>query len=701
MKNTNTLSLLLFPFFILIQTVAIKPLPIQKKMEIATDPPSYSSNCNKIDYMSDNSSVVGFATDGSCFVNGRLNGQLEKRYIRDGKKLGTFKYRKIVNSRFKKQLQKIDRDRTVCMDFLSSGKGFLASSGEDILFKFGLQREYPLNTFLPSGFNNPKTVLTIRAAQGLKGGSCLVSNGDYGVQEFDIASAKEISEDLDWIFSVPIRQIVTNQSKDHYILLTYDGIFGIFRHLPKSANKTSNKELLFKTRLPFLPSHISISDDGKYALLATYASSEIRLLDVQQKRLYSPFEDDGLISGGLCFVGNKQFVRAASDGSVWLWTIDKKKPIRKLYKGKEPLLNLDAIRQNNDQISIVGGYWSGNFLILNGNDDPKLIDSKNNAIVGVEISPDGSGVLTAHLNRKIVYWAADENNYRSKTQYLLEKDKELFLTSKIRQETATYRELEGVLFRRRSIRALAFSSDSKRLVSGHYDRVVRVWDIETLELIQELIGHNGVVTDVAFSPIDHNIIISTALDGFTKVWNVKSGNELKSFGDSKNYPTSIAFSSNGKKIALHLVSNERNSPSSYSCTFTFPTMIPTDTVPSPYESDKFVFFYPDQRLGVSNYKNQIFTPDKRKMISATNYLLFSNSIYSKSNIASSNNFSGSLLVLDLNKKSQYEIEGHPGSAIIGIGISPDGRTLYSIACDGEYKQWDMETKSIVKILSIE
>jgi WD40 repeat protein len=43
--------------------------------------------------------------------------------------------------------------------------------------------------------------------------------------------------------------------------------------------------------------------------------------------------------------------------------------------------------------------------------------------------------------------------------------------------------------------------DGKTVVSGSYDKTVRVWDAATGKEVQKLEGHWGLVGSVAFSPV--------------------------------------------------------------------------------------------------------------------------------------------------------------------------------------------------------
>ena len=75
----------------------------------------------------------------------------------------------------------------------------------------------------------------------------------------------------------------------------------------------------------------------------------------------------------------------------------------------------------------------------------------------------------------------------------------------------------------RQVTSVAFSHDSKRIVSGSYDQTIRVWDAETGEVVVgPLKGHTGVVTSVAFSQ-DSKRIVSGSYDWTIRVWDAEAG----------------------------------------------------------------------------------------------------------------------------------------------------------------------------------
>jgi WD40 repeat protein len=73
---------------------------------------------------------------------------------------------------------------------------------------------------------------------------------------------------------------------------------------------------------------------------------------------------------------------------------------------------------------------------------------------------------------------------------------------------------------------VAFSQDSKRIVSGSKDRTIRVWDAETGEVVLgPLEGHTSWVSSVAFSQ-DSKRIVSGSKDQTIRVWDAETGDKL-------------------------------------------------------------------------------------------------------------------------------------------------------------------------------
>ncbi len=92
-----------------------------------------------------------------------------------------------------------------------------------------------------------------------------------------------------------------------------------------------------------------------------------------------------------------------------------------------------------------------------------------------------------------------------------------------------------------TVLAVAFSPDGKQIVSGSYDKTIRIWDATTGETVAgPLEGHTEGVHSVAYSP-DGKHIVSGSYDKTIRIWNTKNKNfdtmpahVISHFGDTIN-----------------------------------------------------------------------------------------------------------------------------------------------------------------------
>ena len=69
-----------------------------------------------------------------------------------------------------------------------------------------------------------------------------------------------------------------------------------------------------------------------------------------------------------------------------------------------------------------------------------------------------------------------------------------------------------------NVRSVAFSPDGHTLASGSRDETIRLWDVNTGELLKTLTGHTDDVISVAFSPDGHTLA-SGSEDETIRLWN--------------------------------------------------------------------------------------------------------------------------------------------------------------------------------------
>ncbi|MDF1752114.1 MAG: hypothetical protein P1U89_04975 [Verrucomicrobiales bacterium] len=91
-----------------------------------------------------------------------------------------------------------------------------------------------------------------------------------------------------------------------------------------------------------------------------------------------------------------------------------------------------------------------------------------------------------------------------------------------------------------SITSLAFSPDGEQIVSGGTDRQVKIFDRETLELVQTFEGHTSHVLDVDWNA-DGLTLASGSADRQVKIWNIAEGKQKSKVEGFQKDVTSVAF----------------------------------------------------------------------------------------------------------------------------------------------------------------
>jgi hypothetical protein len=96
--------------------------------------------------------------------------------------------------------------------------------------------------------------------------------------------------------------------------------------------------------------------------------------------------------------------------------------------------------------------------------------------------------------------------------------------------------------------SMAFSRDSKRVVTACEDGKVRVFAVPSWQLLHTLAGHHGPVLWAEFSP-EGARIVSGGQDKTVRVWSVEDGTLEQTLQESQAPIRTVAFSPNGEYVA--------------------------------------------------------------------------------------------------------------------------------------------------------
>ncbi|WP_414524164.1 WD40 repeat domain-containing protein, partial [Umezakia ovalisporum] len=69
------------------------------------------------------------------------------------------------------------------------------------------------------------------------------------------------------------------------------------------------------------------------------------------------------------------------------------------------------------------------------------------------------------------------------------------------------------------VRSVAYSSDGQTLASGSVDKTIKIWNVNTGQLLQTLSGHSDSITSLAYSS-DGQTLASGSSDNTIKIWQI-------------------------------------------------------------------------------------------------------------------------------------------------------------------------------------
>ncbi|NEQ82080.1 MAG: hypothetical protein F6K26_18035 [Moorea sp. SIO2I5] len=196
------------------------------------------------------------------------------------------------------------------------------------------------------------------------------------------------------------------------------------------------------------------------------------------------------------------------------------------------------------------------------------------------------------------------------------------------------------------LNSISFSLDGQRLATGSADGTVKLWNLETGEEIRTLLGHKGKVNSVIFSRYGKTLNTGSA-DGTVKRWNLETGEEIRTLLGHKADITSIGFSPDDELIVsgssdgiVRLLDRQGN------------------PIGQPF---------PIQNAGITSLS---FSPDGKVIVSGS-----ANGIVKLWNIE--------------DKTIGKTFKGHKAD-ITSISFSPDGQTLATASLDGAVRLWNLQ-----------
>ncbi len=190
----------------------------------------------------------------------------------------------------------------------------------------------------------------------------------------------------------------------------------------------------------------------------------------------------------------------------------------------------------------------------------RLIETGGAAVNGLAYSPDGLMAAVGLANRTVTLYELETgeaittfeepDGLVSALDYSADGD--TILTAAV--NTLTLLDVESGNIRQEMqhgvgtfVNSVAISPNSTRALSGALDAEVMVWNLETGEMVRTLRGHSGAVNSVTYSA-DGSLAASAGSDNRIVIWDMATGGAIKIMTEASNV-ASVAFSPNDRFVA--------------------------------------------------------------------------------------------------------------------------------------------------------
>jgi len=298
---------------------------------------------------------------------------------------------------------------------------------------------------------------------------------------------------------------------------------------------------------------------------------------------------------------------------------------------------------------------------------------------GVGVSPDGQRTLSSRGASGLYVINATEKQDKSFTLW--------DISGSTVRELRTFNQNGEV--HNMSVTGLTFCPGRRIMLSSSWDGSIGVWDTDTEQVLQKLVGHQYIPWPVC-SP-DEKTVASSSYDGTVRLWNLSTGEELRRLDLGAPAGGLPAFSPDGQTVFLAaysfsgLIQWDLNTGEK--ATFADHETMLNSVAISPdgrwLAADDMNFSitlwdratrqevrrFEGHHSMISAMPGLIFTPDSRHLLSAS--------------------WDGTMRLWNVaTGQEEARFLGHQ-SGVWSIGLSADGRTVVSGSFDGTMRIWDM------------
>ena len=341
----------------------------------------------------------------------------------------------------------------------------------------------------------------------------------------------------------------------------------------------------------------------------------------------------------------------ASTIGIWIYDVETREEVKLLSIQTD---FLRTVKYSPDGKELASGTYESTIKIwdVETGDEKHTLKGHDGFVHSTTFSPDGKTLVSGSRDEFIIFWNLE--------------NLEPIIT------------LPGHIG---SVDSLTFSPNGEILASsGRYAHRISLWNARTGDFIRFLSGHTEGIDSINFMS-DGSTLVSGSYDGTIRFWNTNTGKQLKPYSGM-----SAVISPKGNKVAGHLEDGSIQIWNIYSGDI-------LRTINTPYKTVEIIKFSPDGRIltssdGIDIHFWNIETGNLIDTITGHTDDLYS--IEFSPNGQTLVSLDGYIRIWDIAKSRLQKIPSIEGT-VSSVALAPDAETLACVTNDNEILIWHMVT----------